>query len=180
MVNGVDAAVALAGLGLSVAPFDWESGILAEPSRDIETVRTLFSGRKKELVGYCVGVSPFYVLLTDCLQALRQRILNHLDLSGLCRLVGYSPEFLPSGKGPGIGLFALQPGDTIPYIELIHQEPGAGSVVLHPVWKTEGQPSGAPHGGHLPVPMQLLRALVYKPEIAAWLNCPSGAWMLLN
>ena len=143
-------------------------------------MRACFSRRETELVAYCVCELPFYVLLTDCLRALVQQIRHHPNLSGLRRLLGHTNGSPPAGRGPGIGLIAREAGDTISYVELLRQEPLVGSVVLHAGWKAEGQPIGAPNEGYLPVPMQLLRALVYRPEIAAWVKRPSGAWVLLD
>jgi hypothetical protein len=43
MASGLDAAVVLAGFGLSVAPFDFSLGILEKPSDHIDTVLAMFS-----------------------------------------------------------------------------------------------------------------------------------------
>ena len=62
MVRGVHAAIALAGWGLPVAPFDLGAMcIRAKPSRDIDTVQALFSADKGAYVGYSTCDAPFYL-----------------------------------------------------------------------------------------------------------------------
>jgi hypothetical protein len=70
MSTGIYAAIVLAGFGLPVAPFDLQAmRILAESSKDIDTMRELFSRDKGAYVGYSTCKAPFYVLLTDCVQS---------------------------------------------------------------------------------------------------------------
>jgi hypothetical protein len=71
MVRGVHDAIVLAGWGLPVAPFDLDAMcIRAKPSRDINTVQTLFSADQGAYVGYSTCAAPFYLLLTDCISSL--------------------------------------------------------------------------------------------------------------
>ncbi|MGA8761125.1 MAG: hypothetical protein WB611_33285 [Stellaceae bacterium] len=88
MARGVHAAIVLAGWGLPVAPFDLEAMcIRAKPSRDIDTVQTLFSADKGAYVGYSSCEAPFYLLLTDCIRTLRQLVAAHPRLSELRQLL---------------------------------------------------------------------------------------------
>jgi hypothetical protein len=146
MTRGTYAAVVLAGYGLPVAPFDLEaSRILAKPSNDIDTVLALFCRDKGAFVGYSVCDAPFYLLLTDCVQTLRQRVPVRPELSEVRKL------------------FARVASPTV---GLLDPDPMAGSIMLYAGWQIDGQPDGAPNDGYLPVPRQLLRAVVNDPTVA--------------
>jgi hypothetical protein len=100
MASGADAAVLLAGFGLPIAPFDLEAlRILAKPSKDIDTVLALFSRNKTALVGYSACDAPFYVLLTDCIRTLRQRVPTCPELADIKQLFGRSGGSLPPDPG---------------------------------------------------------------------------------
>jgi hypothetical protein len=117
--TGVDAAVVLAGFGLPVAPFDREvDRILGQPSNDIDTVLSLFAhSSKNAVVGYSLCDAPFYVVLTNCIEALRQQLPISPELNGILQLFERSGTPLPLDPGgPFVSdmmLFAREPGDTI-------------------------------------------------------------------
>jgi hypothetical protein len=73
-----------------------------------------------------------------------------------------------------MALFARHPGDMISTVSLLDPEPGAGSMMLHAGWRVEDQAYGAPFGGHLPLPVPLLRAVAYDPGVAYSLCQPVG------
>ena len=83
MATGPDAAVVLAGYGFPVAPFEFGVGVgvLVEPSNDIDEVLAIFSRWTHAIVGYRSCDAPFYVLVTDCVRTLRERILSRPELS---------------------------------------------------------------------------------------------------
>jgi hypothetical protein len=114
MASGLDAAVVLAGFGLSVAPFDFSLGILEKPSDDIDTVLSMFSRWPSGLVGYNSCDAPFYVLLTNCIRSLRKQVSSHPGLCDVRRLIARKGS-LPAEPGrdftPGMALFDRQPGD---------------------------------------------------------------------
>ena len=78
----------------------------------------------------------------------------------------------------GMAVIGRQPGDKISTISLLDPDPTGGSVMLYAGWQVNGEPHGAPNDGYVPVPMQLLRAVVNDPEVADWpvgrsaLRCP--------
>jgi hypothetical protein len=179
MASGVDAAVLLAGFGLSVAPFDFILGILEEPSNDIDTVIAMFSRWKNAFVGYSSCDAPFYVLLTDCVRSLRKQVLAHPGLFDVGRLFARTRGSLPPDPGsdftPGMALFPRQPGDAISTALLMDPSRSAGSLMLDAGWRVAGQAYGAPFDGYLPFPAPLLRAVAYDPGVAYSLCSPVGA-----
>lgn len=180
MTRGIYAAIVLAAFGLRVAPFDLQgSRILGKPSNDIDTVCALFSSEKTAFVGYSVCDAPFYVLLTDCIQTLRQRVPTYPELSGVKTLFAREAGRLPPDPRrnftPGMALFARRPGDAISTLAMIDPNPTAGSIMLYAGWQVDGEPHGAPNDGYLPLPTQLLQAVVNDPAVAAWLSHPVGA-----
>jgi hypothetical protein len=179
MTRGVYAAVVLAGFGLPVAPFDLvTSRILAEPSNDIDTVLELFSPDKGAFVGYNTCTVPFYVLLTDCVRTLRRLVPVHPDLSEVRLLFARNRAPLPADPGQtfkhGFGIIGRQPGDTISTIALFDPNPTGGSIMLYAGWPVDGEPYGAPNDGYMPVPVQLLRGVVYDAAFAYALGWPVG------
>jgi len=171
MTRGIYAAVVLAGYGLPVAPFDLEAmRILAKPSRDIDTVRALFSADRGAYVGYSTCDAPFYLLLTDCVRSLRQLVPVHPRLSEVRQLFARTSRSLPRDPGQsfmsGMAVIGRQPRDTISTVGLLDPDPMAGSIMLYAGWQIDGQPDGAPNDGYLPVPRQLLRAVVNDPTVA--------------
>ena len=180
MARGVDAAVVLAGFGLPVAPFDLaKARILAEPSNDIDTVTAQFARWKGGYVGYNVCAAPFYVLLTDCLRTLVQKVPVHPELGQVKHLFERAGIPLPQDPGetftPGIAIFARQPGDRISTTGLGDRRPGVGTIVLYAGWEIDGKAHGAPNDGYLPVPVQLLRGVVNDSVVAHALARPVGA-----
>jgi hypothetical protein len=181
MTRGVYAAVVLAGFGLPVAPFDLMTvRTLAQPSNDIDTVLKLFSPDKGALVGYNVCRAPFYVLLTDCIRTLRQRALACPELSKVKELFERNNASLPPDPGqrfvPGMAVSPRRPGDTVSTVALLDPNPTAGSITLYAGWQVDGEPHGAPNDGFVPVPVQLLRAVVHDPAVSyslSWLVGPS-------
>jgi len=171
MSTGIYAAIVLAGYGLPVAPFDLQAmRILAEPSKDIDAVRDLFSRDKDAYVGYSTCNAPFYVLLTDCVQSLRRLVPTHPWLSEVKELLTRTGQSLPPDPGQsfihGSAVIARQPGDAISTVMLFDPRPTGGSVVLYAGGQVDGKPRGAPCEGYVPVPGQLLRAVVNEPSVA--------------
>jgi len=171
MTSGIYAAVVLAGYGLPVAPFDLEAmRILAKPRRDIDTVRALFSADRGAYVGYSTCDAPFYLLLTDCVRSLRQLVPVHPRLSEVRQLFARTSRSLPRDPGQsfmsGMAVIGRQAGDTISTAGLFDPDPMSGSVMLYAGWQLDGEPYGAPNEGYVPVPGQLLRAVVNDPRVA--------------
>ena len=118
VARGVDAAIVLAGFGLPVAPYDlMTSRIIEKPSNDMNAVLTLFRRDQTAFVSYNVCAAPFYVLLTDCVRSLRQRVANDPRLSEVERLFARTGGSLlsdPEKKFMSkIVLFSRRPGDAI-------------------------------------------------------------------
>jgi hypothetical protein len=96
MARGIHAAVVLAGWGLPIAPFDLNAmRIKATPSNDIDVVQQMFSTEKGAYVGYNTCDAPFYVLLTDCVDTLRQLVPIHPSLAELRQLFARGGDSLP-------------------------------------------------------------------------------------
>jgi hypothetical protein len=177
MTTGVYAAIVLAGYGLPVSPFDlMTTRILAEPSNDIDTVLGLFSADQGAFVGYNSAAAPFYVLVTDCIRTLRQRTPTCRELSEVKQLFERNGASLPPDPGqlfvPGMAVVPRRPGDTISTVALHDPNPTAGSVALYAGWQVDGESYGAPNDGYVPVPVQLLHAVVHDPAIAYSLSWP--------
>ena len=171
MTRGIQAAVVLAGFGLPVAPFDLEAmRILAKPSNDIDTVLALFSADKGAYVGYSTCDAPFYLLLTDCVRSLRRLVHGHPRLSEVRELFARSNGSLPPDSGlpftSGMAIFGRGAADTISTVALLDPHPDHGSMMLYAGWQVDGEPFGAPNEGYVPVPGQLLRAVVNEPKVA--------------
>jgi hypothetical protein len=180
MAAGVDAAVALAGFGLPVAPFDLKQmRIVGEPSNDIGAVLRLFAGWQSALVGYSACAAPFYVLLTDCLHTLHERVPVCAELAQVKRLFEREGQPVPGENAgpfmPGMGLFRRRHGDRIHTTALLDEAADAGSIILYAGWLAGEKSRGAPNRGYAPVPLQLLRAVVNDPLIAAAVFFPGGA-----
>jgi hypothetical protein len=141
---GVDAAVALAGFGLPVAPFDRNiTRILEKPSNDIDTVLGMFARRRKNaVVSYSLCDAPFYVLLTDCTQALRMQVPSAPELYEVRKLFERTGAPLPPDPGKpfvhDMMLFAREPGDTIPTVGLMDPDPSIADIVLWAGWEDNG------------------------------------------
>ena len=171
MARGIHAAVVLASWGLPVAPFDLNAmRIKATSSNDIDVVQDLFSAEKGAYVGYNTCDAPFYVLLTDCVNTLRQLVPVHPSLAELRQQLTRRGASLPQGhRQPftqGMGLVDRQVGDAISTVLLSDPHPMGGSITLYAGWRVNGKPYGAPNEGYLPVPGQLLRAVVNDPRNA--------------
>jgi hypothetical protein len=171
MTRGIYAAVVLAGYGLPVAPFDLEAmRILAKPSNDIDTVLALFSRDKGAYVGYRTCDAPFYLLLTDCVRSLRQLVSTHPRLSEVKELFARIGRPLPPDPGqlfmPGMAIIARLPGDTVSTVGLFDPDPMSGSAMLYAGWQVDGEAYGTPNEGGVPVPGQLLKAIVDDRRVA--------------
>jgi hypothetical protein len=143
------------------------------PSSDIDTVLKLFSGRKTSFVGYNTCDAPFYVLVTGCVQTLRELASTDPALREIKILFERIGGSLPPETGrfePGIALLDRQPGDTISSVYLANKNPLAGTIMLYAGWRVDGKPYGAPNGGFRPVPVPLLRAVVNDPTYALALS----------
>ena len=68
----------------------------------------------------------------------------------------------------GLAVTARQLGDTISTVGLFDPDPTSGSVMLYAGWQVDGECCGAPNEGYVPVPGQLLRAVVNDPPVAYW------------
>jgi hypothetical protein len=171
MARGVYAAIVLAGLGLPVAPFDLERmRITANPTNDIDAVQALFASDKGAYVGYSGCDAPFYLLVTDCISTLRQLVTAHPGLSEVRRLLARHATSLPADPGQpfqhGMAFFRREVGDAISTIGLMDPDAMGGSVVFYAGWKEGDEPCGAPNEGYIPVPGQLLRAVVRDARAA--------------
>jgi hypothetical protein len=183
MARGIYAAVVLSGFGLPVAPLDLATmRILAKPSNDIDTVLKRFSPAKGAFVGYNACTAPFYVLLTDCLRSLRRLVPVHPELSEVKFLFERSTTSLPTDPGLNfkhwMGVIPRHPGDKISTIALLDPNPTGGSIMFHAGWQVSGKPHGAPNDGYMPVPVQLLCAVVNDIGFAyslSWRVGPSPA-----
>ena len=180
MTTRIHAAVVLAAYGLPAAPFDLQAmSILAKPSNDIDTVLDLFSRDKGAYVGYSSCEASFYLLLTDCVATLRRLLRVHPRLSEAKELFARANKPIPEHPGQsfihGMGVIARQPGDTISTVGLFDFDPTSGSVMLYAGWQVNGEPYGAPNEGYMPVPGQLLRAVVNDPRVAYSFWLPGGA-----
>jgi hypothetical protein len=174
--TGVDAAVVLAGFGLPVAPFDRKvSRILEQPSNDIDTILSLFAhSSKNAVIGYSLCDAPFYVVLTNCIQALRQQLPISPELSGILQLFENSGTPLPLDPGgrfiSDMMLFAREPGDTISSVGRMDPNVATPNIVLLAGWKAEGVPHGGLHDGYHPFPWRLLDAVVFDTKTAYYLS----------
>jgi hypothetical protein len=171
MARGVYAAIVLAGLGLLVAPFDLERmRIMAKPTNDIDAVQALFATDKGAYVGYSSCEAPFYLLVTDCISTLRQLVTAHPALSEVRHLLARHATSLPPDPGQpfqhGMAFFRREAGDAISTIGLMDPDPMGGSVVFYAGWEEGDEPCGAPNEGYIPVPGQLLRAVVRDARAA--------------
>ncbi len=185
MAAGIDAAVTLAAFGLPVAPFDLEQKrIVAKPSNEIDTVLRLFTGWETALVGYAVCSAPFYLLLTDCARTLHERVSVHPALAQIKWLYGREGMPVPGENASPftsvIGLFPRRQGDKIHTTALLDEAPDAGSIILYAGWLAGENPRGAPNRGYAPVPLQLLRAVVNDPLVAAAYFFPGGARPMMH
>jgi hypothetical protein len=52
--------------------------------------------------------------------------------------------------------------------------------MLYAGWQVKGEPCGAPNEGHIPVPRQLLRAVVYDPKVSFSFWDTDGGPKLIN
>jgi hypothetical protein len=142
-------------------------------------VLRLFTGWETALVGYSVCAAPFYVLLTDCLRTLRERVSVRSELAQVEQLFSRGGQSVPGENAgpftPGMALFRRLQGDKIRTTALLDHAADVGSIMLHAGWLAGGQPHGAPNGGYAPVPTQLLRAVVKDPLIAARTFFPGRA-----
>jgi hypothetical protein len=171
VTRGVRAAVLLAGYGLPVAPFDRDAmRMLATPSSDIDTVISLFSRDKRAYVGYSSCEAPFFLLLTDCIRTWTRLMPTHPQLAELRHLLERNGSSLPPDPGipfvTGMAIFGRQAGDTVSTVALLNQDRASGSITLYAGWQVNGEPLGAPNDGYVPVPWQLLRAVVNDPKVA--------------
>lgn len=178
MARGIHAAIVLAGFGLPVAPYDPKAkSCKAKPSRAIDAVKDLFAADKGAYVGYNTCDAPFYLLLTDCVRTLRQLVLVHPMLAELRVLFARSEGSLPPDPAHhfahGMVIFNHGAGDAISTVLFGDPDPaGGGSITLYAGWRVAGEPYGAPNEGYVPVPNQLLKAVVSDPRYAYsfWLS----------
>src|SRR5215472_8757270 len=149
-----------------------------------DTVLDLFSRDKGAYVGYSSCEASFYLLLTDCVATLRRLLRVHPRLSEARELFARANKPLPEDPGQsfihGMGVIARQPGDTISTVGLFDFDPTSGSVMLYAGWQVNGEPYGAPNEGYVPVPGQLLRAVVNDPRVAYSFWLPGSAPALIH
>ena len=65
-----------------------------------------------------------------------------------------------------MAISSRQAGDAISTVGLADRDPRGGSIMLYAGWQVNGEPHGAPNEGYIPVPGQLLRAIVSDPRYA--------------
>jgi hypothetical protein len=111
---------------------------------------------------------------------MRQRVPVHPELSEVKKLFARTGGSLPPDPGQsfrsGMAIFGREAGDTISTVGLLDPDPMAGSITLYAGWQVDGEPCGAPNEGYVPVPGQLLRAVVNDPTVAYWFwHCPVAA-----
>jgi hypothetical protein len=98
--------------------------------------------------------APFYLLLTDCINTLRQLAPVHPMLSELRQLFARQGASLPPDpRRPfrhGMAIFARQAGDAISTIGLMDPDPKSGSITFYAGWQVNGKPYGAPMRGTSP------------------------------
>jgi hypothetical protein len=185
MTEGRDAAVALAGLGLAVAPFDRKTlRISGEPSNNIAAVLGRFRTMKTAFVGYSVCDSPFYLVYTDCISTLLKRIKTHSQLADVQTLFSRTSNTTPADPGipfrHGLALFAREPGDRFSTVALNDPSPTSGSIVFLAGWRDSLGAQGAPNDGFMPIPAQFTRAALDNVEIAHWIWRPVGNRTYIN
>jgi hypothetical protein len=110
MHSRTDAAIVLAGYGLPVAPFDLEQmRIIAKPSRDIDTALRLFASWEAAPVGHSVCAAPLYVLLTDCIRTVHERLAVEATLAQIKHLFARAGQIVSAESAPpftpAMGLF---------------------------------------------------------------------------
>ena len=103
----------------------------------------------------------------------------HPRLSEVEELFARTGRHLPPDPGRsflhGSAVIARQPGDTISTIALLDPPPTGGSITLYTGWQVDSEPFGAPNEAYVPVPGQLLRAVVTDPTVAYSFWEASGA-----
>lgn len=182
---GVDAAVVLAGLGLSVAPFDRKKPrILGEPSNNIDRVADMFSRLKTAYVGYSPCETPFYMIITDCIKTMFAQLDTRPELHEAKRAFvksgGVQPTIPIRPFQHGIVLIPREVTDTASTVSLWNPNPNQGSVSFYAGWTVDGTRQGTPNDGYLPVPRQFLVTSLQDPQMAMWIWRPVGAKVLLN
>jgi hypothetical protein len=63
-------------------------------------------------------------------------------------------------------LLRRQAGEEISTVGLLDRM--GGSIMLYADWREDGEPYGVSNDGYVPVPGQLLRAVVRDPTVAFW------------
>lgn len=178
--TGIDAGIVLAGLGMSVAPFDRKSPkILAETSNKIDVVKKNFLKCKTAYVGYSPCTAPFYILVTDCIKTFQERLNSHPYLEPVRELIHRNDaELLQSvdvSFRHGTLVFPREPGDRFETAVLMDTNPHYGSIGLYAGWENNGHLEGVPNEGFIPVPTAFLRHAMADPEFAMWIWHPVGA-----
>jgi hypothetical protein len=144
-------------------------------SNDIDVIARNFASFKTAYVGYSTCAAPFYILLTDCVRTLRQRMLSDDRLKDVRRLIEHSNQRWPTDEGDGqqaCVFFDRQSGDRFETIALTEGNPSQSGIVLYAGWLEEGKPIGAPCDGCVPVPLSLVRAVFANPVVV---NLPTSA-----
>jgi hypothetical protein len=172
--TGSDCAIVMAGHGIPVAPFEKPTAPvealrpLAPLSDDIDVVAKNFSQYPAASIGYSSCAAPFYLLLTNCLRTLRKTIVSDDRLQEARQLVERTGHRWPTGSiAPfqhAMFVFPRKAGDRIS-MALVHGGLGGGSIMLCAGWVEGGRSYGAPD--ILPVPMPLVGAVIYDPQLSA-------------
>ena len=76
-------------------------------------------------------------------------------------------------------LLDRQAGDTISTV-FLDPQPMGGTINLYAGWRVSDEPYSAPNEGYVPVPGQLLRAVVNAPGIAWWFWHDPGASAIMH
>src|SRR6202022_2178107 len=189
---GSDCAIVMAGCGLPVAPFDKrEPRLLGELSNDIDMVAQQFARFKTAYVGYSTSAAPFYILLTDCVSTLRQRVCSDDRFQEIRRLIERSGMRWPSNNGAlfqhASMVFLREPEDRSPSIALLDPSPYQGSIVLYAGWLEGDEPQGAPSGGvcastatigRRPYRQSCISQLLGSPGWKATSDALAGGWVM--
>lgn len=180
--QGRDAAIVLAGAGLTVAPMDRRTGQAIGPrAKGIKDADRVFSQAQTALVGYAPAEAPFYALVTDDLRTLFAALEHDAKFAGLKRTIKdaggfpYRPETPPFRHG--MILVARRPEDRIESLAVETQDRALGSIVMAAGWMDGGEVKGAPDGGLVPAPAQLARTIALQPTVLEWIAAPAGGLM---
>lgn len=177
---GRDFAVALAGLGLEVAPIDpsMPRG-LSQASRDPDAVHEAFSRRPDAIIGYLVAEVPWYALTVDCVVSAPEQIARQPNLTALRRFSeGFrAPDWPTSDEFRSI-LGVILPdrkiGDRFVGQMFEDPDPSRSSVGFYAGYMHKGAPiGGIDESGVFPLAAVVADCFIGNPRNALRLWAPS-------